>query len=74
MGRQDETINSAVILSTDGPGNDGEDDWQQSAEQVQKNAALYRDTLDETLPVQSAKRKAKSAKSHIFRKDKVAAA
>ena len=65
----------AVILSdSDGPGNDGEDDWQQSAEQVQKNAALYRDTLDETLPVQSTKRKAKSAKSHIFRKDKVAAA
>ena len=64
----------AVILSdSDGPGNDGEDDWQQSAEQVQKNAALYRDTLDETLPVQSTKRKAKSAKSHIFRKDKVAA-
>ena len=75
MGRPVETINLAVIFAdSDGPGNDGEDDWQQSAEQVQKNAALYRDTLDETLPVQSAKRKAKSAKSHIFRKDKVAAA
>ena len=75
MGRPVETINLAVIFSdSDGPGNDGEDDWQQSAEQVQKNAALYRDTLDETLPVQGAKRKAKSAKSHIFRKDKVAAA
>ena len=50
-----------------------EEDWQREAEDVQKSAALYRDTIDQALPAESSKRKAKSAKSHIFRKDKVAA-
>ena len=50
-----------------------DEDWQKTAEEVQKSAALFRDTIDQTHPVEGAKRKAKSAKSHIFRKDKVAA-
>ena len=61
-----------MILSADPPGREGED-WQRAAEDVQKSAALYRDSMDHALPAESSKRKAKSAKSHIFRKDKVAA-
>ena len=57
----------------DTPGREREEDWQREAEDVQKSAALYRDTIDQALPAESSKRKAKSAKSHIFRKDKVAA-
>lgn len=62
-----------LSYSIDAPGQEGEDDWHKSAEQVQKNAADYRDTLEDIIPKDNQKRKAKSAKSHIFRKDKVAA-
>ena len=61
-----------VIPLIDAPEKD--EDWQQTAEDVQRSAAMYRDTLNDTLPVvESVKRKAKSAKSHIFRKDRVSA-
>ena len=60
-------------FSLDTPGREMDEDWQKTAEEVQKSAALFRDTIDQTHPVEGAKRKAKSAKSHIFRKDKVAA-
>ena len=59
--------------SSDTPGRERDEDWQREAEEVQKSAALYRDTMDQALPAESSKRKAKSAKSHIFRKDRVAA-
>ena len=62
-----------LSYSIDAPGQEGEDDWHKSAEQVQKNAAEYRDTLEDILHQDAHKRKAKSAKSHIFRKDKVSA-
>ena len=62
-----------IIVSADTPGRERDEDWQKEAEDVQKSAALYRDTIDQALPAESSKRKAKSAKSHIFRKDKVAA-
>ena len=62
-----------MIFSADTPGRERDEDWQKEAEDVQKSAALYRDTIDQALPAESSKRKAKSAKSHIFRKDKVAA-
>ena len=61
------------MLVTDGPPHPGQEEWQRTAEEVQRTAALYRETLDQTLPVQTVKRKAKSAKSHIFRRDKVSA-
>ena len=61
------------MLGADCPPQEGEEDWQRTAEEVQRTAALYRETLDQTLPVQTVKRKAKSAKSHIFRRDKVSA-
>lgn len=60
---------TCVII--DAPEKDG--DWQKTSEQVQRNAEMYRETFDETLPIENVKRKAKSAKSHIFRKDRVAA-
>ena len=50
-----------------------ENDWQESAREVKNTAKIYQETLDETFPVVDVKRNAKSAKSHIFRKDKVEA-
>ena len=64
---------SRFPLPADTPGREREEDWQKEAEEVQKSAALYRDAIDQALPAENSKRKAKSAKSHIFRKDKVAA-
>ena len=69
----DNPFENVIIIHLDAPENDKDNDWQREAEQIQKNAALYRDTIDETLPMDSKKRKTKSAKSHIFRKDKVSA-
>ena len=50
-----------------------ENDWQESAREVKNAAKIYQETLDETFPVVDVKRNVKSAKSHIFRKDKVEA-
>ena len=61
-----------LILADSSPQQE-EEEWQRTAEEVQRTAALYRETLDQTLPVEAAKKKPKSAKSHIFRRDKVSA-
>ena len=45
------------------------EEWEETAKQVKIRKA----NLDETFPVVDVKRNAKSAKSHIFRRDKVEA-
>ena len=50
-----------------------ENEWLETAQQFKNSGMVYEDIPAETFPVVYVKRNAKSAKSHIFRKDKIEA-